>query len=333
MGVEVIKAYTKLSEMPKLIFIFLDGVGVGKKLQSNPFYAAMTEYLPFYENGFLPDPDRTPVKAVDAQLGIKGMPMSATGQTTLFTGVNIPAMLNEHRDSYPDKLMRKIIKEKNLFSLLRKNDISPRFINVYPGSTHLFSPEHISIGDDGEFYLSPLFRSQRKHSISATTCMMVANQMIPFGIADILKEQALFHDFTNQSLDGKDKNLPRFTPEKAAEIIYRVSREYDLLLYEYFLTDFCGHGFDFKECMDLARLLNRLVKHLISLLDKENDTLLITSDHGNLEDSTTQLHTSNPVPLLTLGYGSAGLRDKVESLEDVCPAVIDFFIEHKKPGI
>jgi 2,3-bisphosphoglycerate-independent phosphoglycerate mutase len=316
--------------MPKLIFIFLDGVGIGKKLQANPFYAARADYLPFFENSFLPDSDRTPVKAVDAQLGIKGMPMSATGQTTLFTGVNMPAILNEHRDSYPDKLMRKIIKEKNIFSRLRLNDVTTRFLNVFPDSTHLFSPEHIAIGDDGEFYLSPKFRSQRKHSISVTTCMMVANQMIPFGVRDILKEQALFHDFSNQSLDQKGLNLPRFTPEKAAEIIYRVSRDYDLLLYEYFLTDFCGHGFDFKECVDLVRQLNRLVKHLVSLLDKEKDTLLITSDHGNLEDSNTQLHTSNPVPLLTLGYGSAGLRDKIESLVDICPAVIDFFTEHKR---
>ena len=311
--------------MPKLIFIFFDGVGIGEKLQSNPFYVAKTEYLPFFKNGVLPDPMHTPVKAVDAQLGIEGIPMSATGQTTLFTGVNVPAMLNEHRESYPNKLMRKIIKEKNLFSLLRKNNVTPRFINVFPSTAHLFSPEHIDIGDDGEFYLSPLFREQHKYPISVTTCMMVANNMIPFGIADILKEQALFHDFSNQSLDGKEQNPPRFTPEKAAEILYKVSRNYDLLLYEYFLTDFCGHGFNFSECIELVMQINRLVKRLVSLLDKENDTLLITSDHGNLEDCTTQLHTNNPVPLLTWGYGSAGLRDKIDSLVDICSVIVDFF--------
>ncbi len=311
--------------MPKLIFIFFDGVGIGKKLQANPFYVAKTDYLPFFEDGALPDPHNTPIKAIDAQLGIEGIPMSATGQTTLFTGINVPALLNEHKESYPNKLMREIIKEKNLFSILREKDISPRFLNVFPGATHLFSPEHITIGDDGEFCLSPLFRDQFKRPISVTTCMMVANSMIPFGIEDILKEQALFHDYSNKSLDGKKPYPPRFTPEKAAEIIYRASRNYDLLLYEYFLTDFCGHGFDFSECIELVMQLNRLVKHLISLLDKESDTLLITSDHGNLENCTTQRHTNNPVPLLTWGYGSAGLQDKIESLADICPTVVDFF--------
>lgn len=180
--------------------------------------------------------------------------------------------------------------------------------------------------DDGEFYLSPFFRDQFKRPIYVATCMMVANRMIPFGIADILKEQALFHDFSNQFLDGKEANPPRFTPEKAAKIIYRASRNYDLLLYEYLLTDFCGHGFDFNECIELVMQLNRSVKRLVSLLNKENDTHLITNDHGNLEDCTTQLHTNNPAPLLTWGYGSAGLRDKIESFVDVCPAVVDFYI-------
>ena len=310
----------------KMIFIFFDGVGIGNASSFNPFFAANTDYLPFFEGGcLLPDTHQTPVKSIDAQLGVKGMPMSATGQTALFTGVNAAAIFNEHRESYPDKFMRKIIKEKNIFSILRKNNLNPRFINAFPGSTHLFTPEHVYIKDDGDFHLSAHFKAQFKRSISVTTCMMIANRMIPFGTQDILRERALYHDFSNQSLDGREPNLPKFSPEKAAEIIYRVSRNYDLLLYEYFQTDFYGHGFDFAECIDLVRQLNRLVKHLVSLLDRETDTLLITSDHGNLEDSTTQLHTGNPVPLLTWGYRSAELRDRIESIVDVKPAVVNFF--------
>jgi 2,3-bisphosphoglycerate-independent phosphoglycerate mutase len=313
-------------KMKKMIFIFFDGVGIGNASSNNPFFAAKTDYLPFFKGGcFLPDGLQTPIKSIDAQLGVKGMPMSATGQTTLFTGVNAAAIFNEHRESYPDKIMRRIIKEKNIFSILRNNNLNPRFINAFPGSTHLFTPEHIYIKDDGEFHLSTKFKAQFKRSISVTTCMMIANRMIPFGAQDILREKALYHDFSNQSLDGREPNLPLFSPEKAAEIIFRVSRHYDLLLYEYFQTDFYGHGFDFDECIDLVRQLNRLVKHLVSLLDRETDTLMITSDHGNLEDSTTQLHTCNPVPLMAWGYKSAELRDRIESIVDVKPAMVDFF--------
>jgi bisphosphoglycerate-independent phosphoglycerate mutase (AlkP superfamily) len=63
-------------------------------------------------------------------------------------------------------------------------------------------------------------------------------------------------------------------------------------------------------------------------MDREKDTILITSDHGNLEDSTTQLHTNNLVPLLTWGYKSEELRSKIESLADVRPAMVDLFVNH-----
>jgi 2,3-bisphosphoglycerate-independent phosphoglycerate mutase len=310
--------------MPKLIFIFLDGVGIGKAAGTNPFYAAKTDWLPFFESGCML-PDQTPVKAIDAQLGVEGMPMSATGQTSLFTGVNVPVLLQEHRDSYPDPLMRKIIKEKSIFTELRKHHFKPRFLNVFPGSYHLYTPENIYIRSDGEFYFSPVFRARVRRSLSATTCMMIANHMRPFGENDILNERALFHDFSNRSLNGSFPHLPTFSPEKAAEIMFNASRPYDLILYEYFQTDLYGHGFDYSDCLDLVRQLNRLVKHLVSLLDREKDTLLITSDHGNLEDNTTQLHTYNPVPLLTWGYRSNELRSRIENLAEVKPAIVDFF--------
>jgi len=310
--------------MSKLIFIFIDGVGIGKAAATNPFFAAKSEYLPFFESGcFLPD--QTPIKAIDACMGVQGMPMSATGQTSLFTGTNVPAILNQHRDSFPDPLMRKIIKEKSIFSILRKNHLNPRFLNAFPGSSHLFTPEHVYIRDDGEFHFSHHFQATVKRSLSVTTCMMIANHMRPFGRHDILREKALYHDFSNQSINGDGPDLPKFSPEKAAEIMYKVSRDYDMLLYEFFQTDLFGHGFESKECIDLIQQLNRLLKHLVSLLDREKDTLIITSDHGNLEDSTTQLHTYNPVPLLAWGYKSDELRNRIQSLADVRPAVVDFF--------
>lgn len=308
--------------MSKLIFIFFDGVGIGEASQSNPFYVAQTEYLPFYKGGCTL-PDQIPIKPIDAQMGVAGMPMSATGQTSLFTGVNIPALVNGHRDSYPDLLMRKIIKEKSIFSLLMKKNLSARFLNVFPETHHLYTPENIYIQDNGEFFMSPLFRSQIHRSLSATTCMMIANRMRPFGENDILKERALFHDFTNQSLGRNLQHIPKFSPEKAAEILYKSSHNYDLVLYEFFQTDLFGHGFEFDECIELIRDLNRFVKHLISIMDRKKDTLLISSDHGNLEDDSTQLHTHNPVPLLCWGYKSLELQHQINSLPDVRPAIIN----------
>jgi hypothetical protein len=317
--------------MKKLVFIFIDGIGIGPAADTNPFFSSQADHFPFYEKeGTLPClPDGTPIKGIDACLGIQGMPMSATGQTTLFTGVNVPALLKEHKDSYPDHRMRKIIKESSIFSSLRKHNFNPRFLNAYPGHSHLYTPQHVHIRSDGEFRFSGEFRSQVRRSLSVTTCMMISNYMIPFGQNDILKERALFHDFSNRALRNNDSTVPLFSPEKAAEVMFNVSRQYDMILYEYFQTDLFGHGFEMAECEELILQLNRLVKHLVSLLDKENDTLLITSDHGNLEDSATQLHTYNAVPLIAWGKDSEELRERIHSLTDVSPAIVDLFVNNR----
>lgn len=310
--------------MSKLIFIFLDGVGIGMAAKTNPFFAAGADYLCFYENG-LSLPDGTPIKAIDALLGVDGMPMSATGQTSLFTGVNAPRVYNQHKDSYPDRSMREIIKENNIFSRLKRDHLKVQFLNVYPESAHLFTPEHVRILDNGEFQFSAAFRPHARNSLSVTTCMLLSSFMIPFGEKDILKERALYHDYSNLSLIERGLKLPVFSPEKAAEIIFKTSRDYDLILYEFFQTDLYGHGFEIDPCIELIRNLNRLVKQLVALLDKEKDTLLITSDHGNLEDILTPLHTLNPVPLLTWGHKSHELRENIKNLCDVTPVVVNFF--------
>ena len=89
--------------MARLIFIFLDSVGIGKADESNPFFTTRARFLPFYK-GSSNLPNRTPVEGIDATLGIKGIPQSATGQTTLFTGKNVPAIIGEHKASYPNKI-------------------------------------------------------------------------------------------------------------------------------------------------------------------------------------------------------------------------------------
>lgn len=306
----------------RLIFLFFDGVGIGRASNINPFYAARTEWLPFYgENPQLPD--HTPIKPIDATLGIQGIPMSATGQTALFTGVNAPALLCEHRDSFPDQKMRRIIRTSNLFLQLKSHNISARFLNAYPDNAHLMTRENIRIREDGEFAFSPIFPMALRNAISVTTCMLITATMKPFMEIDIIRKRALCHDFTNQPLINLYPLFRPFTPEEAAEIIYNASRDCRLTLYEYFLTDIFGHSFEPMQCRHLAENLNRLVKRLISLLNPENDILLITSDHGNMENLASPSHTRNPVPLLLWGSNTASARERIQTIADITPAVLE----------
>ncbi len=305
-----------------MIFIFLDGVGIGKKSEHNPFYVSNTEYLPFFEQDNVLH-DGTPIKPIDARMGVDGIPQSATGQTTIYTGTNIPKLLNSHIGSFPNKHMRALIKKSNIFKQLREKGLSTMFLNTYPRHSNLFYKTNVDI--DGNFIFSKDFPSKYKKKISVTSCLLITNKIKPFDISDLLDKNSIYQDYSNKSLIKLGIKCLEYSPETAAEIMYNSSKKYDFLLYEYFQTDIYGHRKTIDECNILVKNLNRLIKKLISLLEKKQDTLLITSDHGNLEELSNKKHTLNPVPLITWGYKDKYLRDKINNLADITPAICDYF--------
>jgi 2,3-bisphosphoglycerate-independent phosphoglycerate mutase len=308
----------------RFIFFFLDGVGIGEAVYRNPFYEAQAEFFPFYK-GNPGLPDKTPIKPIDALLGVEGVPQSGSGQTSLYTGENIPKILGQHRDSYPNRLMRKIIREKNILRRLKDRGYQAVFINAYPAHKHFFSAPNIQILPSGELHFSDEFPALFKRRISVTTCMMVTAGQVPFDEKDILAERSIFQEYSNRWLNEKGLPLPEFTPEKAAEILYNSAQHYDFLLYEYFQTDIFAHRRGFDDQVQLIKDLNTLMGKLISMLDPSKDTLLVTSDHGNLEDSTQKNHTCNSVPLIVWGYQANQLRDNINKITDVTQAVLRFF--------
>ena len=100
-----------------IIFIFVDGIGLGDESYANPFYINPMQLL----HDFVPikliknieyyDKDIT-FKGIDACLGIAGIPQSATGQTSLFTGVNAAKLLGYHLTAYPNKILINLIHKK-----------------------------------------------------------------------------------------------------------------------------------------------------------------------------------------------------------------------------
>jgi 2,3-bisphosphoglycerate-independent phosphoglycerate mutase len=54
--------------------------------------------------------------------------------------------------------------------------------------------------------------------------------------------------------------------------------------------------------------------------------LVICSDHGNVEDASTKMHTTNPVPLLVVGPAANGFCEAVD-ITDVAPLILSLFGE------
>lgn len=135
-----------------------------------------------------------------------------------------------------------------------------------------------------------------------------------------------------RSMLGLD--VPKITPQDAAKRALRVLKKYDFVLYEYYLTDKAGHSQNREKADEVLDVLNQFLFTIIQEMDRK-DTLLITSDHGNIEDLSTKSHTKNPVPLFV--KGDIEPFKNVKSILGITPAILKTLnrnsIENPEPGV
>ncbi len=305
----------------RVLFVFLDGIGLAPPGPDNPLshvpMPSVQSLLggPLVLNGegeVLFHPDRSPAagqgndvrpvvfRALDACLGVPGLPQSATGQAALFTGVNAPALVGEHITAFPTESLRKLIGEKSV--LKRAADA---------GAQVLFANAHSE-----RFW--EMIREGRRRMGASTLTALAAGAEIP-SLRDLAEGRAVLWDITHEVASRfLSYELPVIEPELAGARLAQLCERYDLILYESFLPDLAGHGRVEPEWV-LARvdgLLGGLLAHLPAGV-----TLVVSSDHGNLEDASTKRHTANPVPLLAVGPGAGAFRE-ARKITDVAEAIL-----------
>ena len=287
----------------KIIFIFIDGFGLGERNESkNPVTAAKTPTIDYILSHFT-------VHATDTTMGVKGLPQSATGQTAIFTGVNAAKVVGKHVSGQPGETLKKIIGEDNIFKILQNRGLKVTNSNVYRQ----------------EYLDKMLDPTDRHHKPSVTSIMTQAAGMKFRSVEDYEKGLGIYHDITGQILLESGYLVECITPKDAAERLYRISREFDFTLYEHFLTDIVGHTMDMGAAIKEIELLDIFLGELLKLVNLNEDYILITSDHGNIEDISVKTHTFNKVPTIILGKMSEGLTLQIESLVDIMPAIIKIF--------
>jgi len=307
------KNYSRKEFPLHILMIFIDGLGIGVDDASiNP---CADKNISLF-NHFLSD--EFPKKAsstgiaigLDATLGMPGLPQSATGQTALLTGVNAARLLGRHLNRFPNQRLRDVIAEKSIFKQFTRRGCKAAFLNTFRPLFFEYDPYEII-----------------KHLAVTTVANLYAN--LPFfKIDDLLQERSVYHDMTNMSLREMGFDVPLFTPKKAGEIIGKQTTKYHFCLYEYFLTDKAGHS------RDLGRALKEMLKleeFLYSVLENVNlnDTLvLLTSDHGNIEDISVKGHTRNPAMTLIFGKEKETLFPHLHSLSDVAKGLLNLNCRH-----
>ncbi len=296
----------------RVLFIFLDGIGLGENNpENNPFARAKVPNLNRLLDGrsLLKDAapfegERASLLAVDPAVGVSGLPQSATGQAILLTGKNIPAALGYHYGPKPNPAVAAYLNDDTLFSNFRKAGKKAALLNAYP-------PRYFDGIDSGKRLYSSI-------------PLAVTNAGIPlFTQDDLFAGRALSADFTGEGWHTMlgFSDAPMMDASQAGQKLGTLAKEYDFSLFEYWASDYAGH----KQQMDEAiRLMEAFDEVLSGLVEVWNDGLiLVTSDHGNMEDLSTRRHTDADVPALVIGNKAARqefTRD-MKDLTDIAPAI------------
>ncbi|MDZ7262305.1 MAG: alkaline phosphatase [candidate division KSB1 bacterium] len=296
----------------RVLLIFIDGLGIGEKnTEKNP--CTYPELQIF--NNFLNDTRSSKIPfggialALDTTLGVEGLPQSATGQTTLLTGVNAAKLLHRHLQGFPNERLREILKKESILKKVRERGRQAAFINAYRPIFFQYGPEALL-----------------RH-LSVTSVANWAAGLPFFSLEDMVQEKAIYQDFTNQDLIEKGFTVPSFSPQKAGTILAQATREYDFCLYEYFKTDHAGHSQEMVRAISELKKLECFLQSVLEHLDLNSTLVIVTSDHGNIEDVSIKTHTRNPAMTLVWGVGKEKLAEKLHSIADVTPNLLRLIVE------
>lgn len=288
--------------------MFVDGIGLAEAAEwINPFSnARLTGLRALADVDWVAD-SFTPTESIglvrrrlDANLGIDGLPQSGTGQATLFTGVNCAQLVGRHHGPYPHSLTRPTISTHNIFTRLDESGHVSAFANAYP-------PQFFD-------YV------ERTNRWTVTTrCCLDAGVRIRRS-AEISNRSAVSADLTGIRLRQRDPSVPKHDEVFSATSFAQIAADHSFTLFEYFLTDKAGHKAEYENAQQVLESLDQFLGSIHALLDYDAVTIIVTSDHGNVEDLSTRSHTRNPVPLLVRGWAARYFRDAA-SLVDVAPAI------------
>ncbi len=293
----------------RVLMVFIDGVGLGDlDPANNPLVRARTPTL----RGLLGRPlaGREPVRTaaatmvpLDATLGIPGPPQSGTGQTALLTGENAAALIGRHVTAYPPPSLRAVLESHGLFTVLRRHGVSAALANAY-------TPQ----------YFAAVAARKLRHGAITLNALQAGVRLR--GVDDLLAGRAVYQDLTNARLRAHGLAVPLRTPEEAGRALAAIAAEEEFTLFEFFQTDLAGHR-RVDDPVGIVERLDRFLGAALGAVDLERTLVLLTSDHGNLEDERTGGHTLNPVPAVLIGPERDTVAARLRSITDVAPACLD----------
>lgn len=301
-----------------ILLIFLDGIGLGDDdPATNPFAASKMPTLTALTNG------KKWVKGVgrqvhpraafvptDPRLGVPGRPQSATGQATILTGVNIPQRIGEHYGPRPNPPIRALITERNFFKEVVVAGKSAALLEAYP------PPWHAAVNRGKRLLAS---YQQAAHDAGLPL----------FDESHLYKGEAMTMDWTGESWRTQlgYTDSPLFTPYEAGQKMVELSRKYAFAFFPHWWTDTLGHRGTVEEGVKVLELFDDVMRGALDAWNDDEGLMIVTSDHGNMEDLRHGKHTENDVPTLVIGAGAESFVEGLATLADIVPHMRQYLLK------
>lgn len=134
----------------------------------------------------------------------------------------------------------------------------------------------------------------------------------------------------------KSKNVATYdlTPEMSAgeinQAVLQNIKKYDFIVMNYANPDMLGHTGNIKAAIIGLEFVDKCLAKIIDATMKENGTIIVTADHGNVEEmidpETGEVdteHSTNPVPFIIVSSKFKKKELPEGILGDVAPTVLD----------
>jgi hypothetical protein len=247
-----------------------------------------------------------------------------------------------------DRLLEQLVSSDNLFRRFERsclaNAVFPAHLEFFGNSyvaerLQSFSREEVEKGL--RFRGRPVsFRGAQKNGFAELYTLAEINQNIfvfaareagvPLNTWQEVRQGAaltssMTHDLENQfDLSFFDQEpLPPRTPEKAADILAELSRNHEFTFYKYQIPDLVSHTGQVDSAREVFAIIERFVRSVLAAVDSAETIVIVTSDHGHLEQlSTSRGHPRSKVPTWYFGAEPRRFVDRLQRPEGIFQALV-----------
>ncbi len=326
------------------LLVFLDGLGLGEADPAvNPVAAARLPCLRALLGGarpLLPDagaagPGAT-LLALDALLGVHGLPQSGTGQAALLTGRNAPALFGRHFGPWVPVALRPLVARQSILARTLAAGRGAAFANAYPeellAATEAADPPGAPKPERGSAPAAPSAEAEAVNArlrrlpgplragppLAALAAGLLTRHTDALRNGDAVASE-IDNEGWRERLGRRD--LPVVTPQQAGATLARITAGHDMTLFAHYSLDYIGHRGGFDEAVAALERVDAFLGGLVEALPPDA-LLVVAADHGNIEDVRTE-HTRNPALGLVAGLGRERAAARLRSLTDVAGILLE----------